>query len=560
VRHRIRNLHLASEQGFSMVEVIIAMFVFAVAVLGLASVAMSSVLSLRHTRDREQSTNAASAVLEEVRGRDFTDIFLDPAAYTGCFEGEPVANDAVNASAGATAVPHVQSRGNDGVVEVTTYVTYAQEDDSSPGSCDASDTEDDIKRVVTVARWVDRDGPREVRQETLITSGGRGLPVPDFDFTPSQATMSIHVNDTLTDPTEEVCARHQLRNLGADDTYDWALMSVDGASSGPFRLSSSVFQSPSGKWNVRALMQYPATTNTTTPPDPATDPTTVVMTDTDGTPPNRPESDLQVAPGASANFWFCYQPKQGTLSVGDQIVARLQVHSRFDPNRYEAISHTVKVTNELPAFYLYDRLDSVAHDRDSNPNVNQTVYPTFTMGPEDGIAGSPDNLGTIDYADRNLSDWDQEVDVDRLPGLRLVRGNAQLGTVAWHEGFLTATTLASNPKLTLYVSTTEALKGQVDPLVPSTHQSQTLQITLSRLDRQERLPGTILKSVAVTYTQDRSGWIRIDPTILLDGPAAFANNEFLRLQVTCASATSASDCHIGYDNGLLPSNLQVGVL
>jgi type II secretory pathway pseudopilin PulG len=81
VSQHTRWWHLIDdEDGLGLIEVMVATFILGVALLALASVGTTSLVSLRVTRDREQATNAASAAIEAARSRDFSGLALAPSS------------------------------------------------------------------------------------------------------------------------------------------------------------------------------------------------------------------------------------------------------------------------------------------------------------------------------------------------------------------------------------------------------------------------------------------------------------------------------------------------
>ncbi|MEX0651804.1 MAG: prepilin-type N-terminal cleavage/methylation domain-containing protein, partial [Actinomycetota bacterium] len=148
------NRRFRLEEGITLVEVIIAMFILSVALLAMASTATSSLISLAGSRDREQATNAASAAIERARALDFTDLVVPatPAvsglptdiqalfSITGdCADAEQIVRDAA-ATGGVTLEEAV---GHNELFTVYTIVTWADE------PCGA--TAGDLKRVVAIA-------------------------------------------------------------------------------------------------------------------------------------------------------------------------------------------------------------------------------------------------------------------------------------------------------------------------------------------------------------------------------------------------------------------------
>jgi len=65
------------QNAFTLVEVLIALVILAIALLALAGVVMSTTMLLSHTIDREQAVNLAVEKLEELEGVDYDTELVD---------------------------------------------------------------------------------------------------------------------------------------------------------------------------------------------------------------------------------------------------------------------------------------------------------------------------------------------------------------------------------------------------------------------------------------------------------------------------------------------------
>jgi prepilin-type N-terminal cleavage/methylation domain-containing protein len=75
---RMLLLRCAKQQkAFTLVEVLIALVILAIALLALAGVVMSTTMLLSHTIDREQAVNLAVGKLEELEGVDYDTELVD---------------------------------------------------------------------------------------------------------------------------------------------------------------------------------------------------------------------------------------------------------------------------------------------------------------------------------------------------------------------------------------------------------------------------------------------------------------------------------------------------
>jgi type II secretory pathway pseudopilin PulG len=560
VSRQARWWHLIDdEEGLGLVEVMVAIFVLGVALLALASVGTNSLVSLRETRDREQATNAASAAIEDARARDFSGLALasgsvnlasiPPAAVpTGsvadCFDGQRVVTDAV-----LNPVPFERVGGR---ITVHTLVTYPE------GSCSAPVT--DVKRVITIASWQNAGDTLFVRQETLVAPAGRGLPVPKFEVRPPESSLSIS-KAHLSGTGAPRCIEHQLRNLGAEDRYDW---DIDQLSSG-LPAAGPGNRLKAGDWYVTGYLEYPAVESRAGEP-----PTEGEMTLAGGVP--RPASDEVIEPGETASFTVCYEPA-GTVDAAtntypDDIVVTVGVRSRFDERQVRTVTHHVSVRDEaVPGrgLYLFDRDDANAHDRRVPRQSGELIYVPYQMGPLAKPTDDPSlvsHLGTIDYSQTSRSNWSTEIGSNNYPGVRLQRPltpptNPEVSstTAVWHHQFLAPEVLLPNATLVLYHAPTNALSGVG---VPTEGQPVTLEIRVDGLHTNER--NVIWGGIAAThsYTHTENGWVKREIPLSLGSEVSFASGRYLRLRVTCA-ATNTQDCNLAYDNVAYPAAIFVQV-
>jgi type II secretory pathway pseudopilin PulG len=579
VSHRARWWRiLEDEEGLGLIEVMAAIFVLAVALMALASVATTSLVSLRISRDREQATNAASAAIESVRSRDFTGIAHDlgavdpsrlpdgalPAGSTAtCFDGEPVVTDAV-----VDPVPFEQTAGNNDAITVHTVVTYED------GDC-TTGARTDLKRVTVVASWQDQGNVRFVQQETLVALVDRGLPVPKFEVRPQEAAAYFS-HAFLSDPAqsdERRCIPHQLRNLGAVDSYDWELAA---ASESPIAQSATHNAYEVGDWRVTAHLEYddpmPAPRGNLPPPDDSWKFRYEAGFD-------RLVSDERVEPGEMALLTICYEPRVPVTSDAGpfppSITTEVVIRSRFDERQARSVFHTVDVINQAApgrALYLFDRDDTTRHDRrypkPTNPNQGTLIYGPSVMGPLAPDGADPslvNNLSSHDYRPE-VANWSTEiVPDDDLAGIRLLRPdtsdrNVSPTTAAWHYQFPSSTDLLRQANLELWVAPVSALDGMP---VPAEGLPMSLEIRLDGLGSNETNVTWTGTTTTYTYTHttnstSNDGWQRQLIPLDLGGNVSFAANRYLRLRVTCAPS-NGEDCNIAYDNVKFASALYVQV-
>lgn len=551
----------AAEDGLGLIELVMAMFIMAVALTALASVVLSSIVSLRDTRDREQATNTATAAIEHLRARDFRDLLHDadtdlttlPADVqtqldvegTQCLAAEPLVTDAVGDPA-----PVHQVGGDQDRFDVYTVITYLDEETSE---CSDGVINRDLKRVVSLARWEDRGEVSWVRQETQIAAADRGLPVPNFRLRPAEQTLVMTSSEA--EGSTRACLPHQLRNLGAADSYEWALTDTNKDGS-PLRASETAYETPGSSDNQHWVLEGYLELDPDDSSVPADD---AIMSDPDGT--GRMHSDVTVPSGEEARFTICYEAASDESEAFDLDIT---VFSRFDGRRTAESVHSVSVTGAPTNLYLLDWNDFEAHDRcvEQGGGCDYEPYPmTHDL---DGGTQSHRRIGTADYTDPAESNWSTEVvSDDDLPGTRLQQGEvgteATISTAAWHYQFAEARTLEPNPVATLWVAPPSGLPATGEALDAPVY--TTLDLRIDGLAKNEK---TVVWDGAGTSTQvevehTSQDWQQIDVELPGSEQVDFSVDEFLRLRVTCLEA-SDEDCNIAYDNTDFPSVLRARLL
>jgi Tfp pilus assembly protein PilV len=566
VRRAVNRWH-QEDEGLGLIEVMIAVFVLSVSLLAIGSVAISSLTALRIARDREHATNAASGAIEAARARDFDELSLattddvstlPPEVRTllgvasGCVQGERPIQDA----ASADPVPLAGTTGTNGAMQIYTVVTWAEQ------SC-ATTTNGELKRVTSLATWRDGGQLHSVRNETLVAPAGRGLPVPNFEVKPPEA--SVEMTPAQADANATRCVEQQLRNLGAADRYEWELVSVDGLSGAPVRSGTTGWRTPNGKWGVEAHFEHPPVDPPRAGAEPSTN--TALMQDLDGN--GLPESDVQVAAGEQATITFCYEP---TAADAGDFTAHIDVVSRFDDRRRERVSHHVSViANAEKAFHLQDRDDTQGHTRRDGGGNADKQYPPYAMNPLN--PGSEDRSQLLAPA---LGHWSTEVTAS-LPGVRLRRellptgSNTsepeQLRTLDYRYqvsaaqqlltgGIACAGQASASGCLVLWTAPPAALGDTSAGALPVTVDLEVKFDIMDDAEKQRIWPSTAAVTTTLSYQHTTAGWERKEIPLNFTTGTTLLTNQRLRVRITCLS-TSQQDCAIAYDTVDTPSNLVV---
>lgn len=564
VATRSRRPHARHEDGLTLVETLIAVFILAVAILALASVAAASILGVRVARDRGHATAAASAVLEQVRSFGFlnaahssADGSLDASAASGDDYLETDGTDLYFDHDGAGPDPReqlvIRDEGDvddwkcepaetcwdverEGEITVRTFVTDYP---------DAATGEPAV-RVTAVATWTDRGDPREVRESTVISRANRGLPVPNFDI---DGEIALEVSDLEAPGTDEYCFTHTFRNLGARDSYHFTVADMSTtAASDALRVTRTVDDGSSVLWTVKVWLgdgatDDPPATNARMVTDPSTSAPDLV---TQQPVENMAEEELQVCfssndidPGDTFDQTF------GTVFA-----------STFDPSVQRTVSYRLIADDFELDLFLHDTNPTTDHARGSCDALNEMN----TNAPTWGTSGG-----------EKAHNYDTDLDPDGHEGIYLGiaadcdddqgadGGEDYVGV--WDHQFLDSTTLGGTATLTIWSGHDDSLR------TGSGRTSKTLKyrVILERVTSGDDATVTHLGEDTMTYVHDTSpDFQEISIPVDFDaGAVDFGSGEFLRVRVLCEDAAPAAgeppadDCHVMYDHADFSSKLLV---
>ena len=166
---------LRGEDGFTLVEILVAIMVLSVGVLGTTRMAIQASSTTADTKAREGATNLAREVVESIVSLPYGS--LDPATVTGELQEKPGLAPAAG-HPGWTVIRRD--------IPYTLAVTGCSVDDPAdglgshdetycPGSSSASsdDSPIDYRRFTVVVSWQRKDGPRTISQTTLVAPRGQ---------------------------------------------------------------------------------------------------------------------------------------------------------------------------------------------------------------------------------------------------------------------------------------------------------------------------------------------------------------------------------------------------
>jgi hypothetical protein len=578
VRDAVRRLRDHDEEGLSLVEIMVAAFVLSVGLLALASVAISSLINLSVSQGRQEATDAASAMIEDLRRTNYAMVALDASdpdvVALGDCDGEY--SEPLVTSNLADALPHRQQFGPRGRITVITTVSWY---DESGVGCNHSDR--NVKRVRVQALWEARGRTFTLEESTLVAPVDRGLPAPDFRFGPPESELDYHLSDI--DSQRERCLPHTLRNLGATDGYEWEVRRVGGGA--PTKSNVAEYWIADGRWTIRAFLEFPLG-------EPAIDPAgqgvpfgqvthhdnmhddLELLVDANGN--QWPETESRLEAGDQARLWVCYRPNgdpdnyavydPDTNPLHSNWTFQVTVRSQFDPNRFEVVEHDVTIVDQFIHLYLFDEFvpengtEPTAEDA-SHPRVrvvqgNNLGLPVLPMGPDVGT--EPATLRTLP----GLPNYD--TDFTALAGMRLKDG-PRIGTtesdwpasrVRFHHQVTPQATFRPSVNLRLFSLAEEVTNGSM------TEATLQYQVRLEKLRRNETSFPTpvILLDQMVEVTHTEAGWLDQSFNLTANGSADFMveNDRYLRLDITCLP-TSAATCHIAFDHVDFPSWLRLQV-
>lgn len=354
------------------------MFVLAVGVLALVSVATGSLSSLSRSEARQDAYTAATRSIELIRTYEWNQVALDPdeglvADLLGGFDpiegtvSDPGASN-TDAEVVVTSVnglvagmPH---QFDDGRLNLRTVVTSYFDDPDNPDA--------EQRRITVVVEFTEGGRTEVVRQSTLVTRANWGIGQPQFSVSP----ISVRI---LVERHRETCIDHEVTNLGQQDRYRF---DVPGTTLLPGGFGHIVFREIHIDDGSEKASWLPALT-----PDQYTD--HYVTSDT----------------LSEARFiaQFCYT-LDGDASADNPLVdGPLAIVPESVPDRFQTLLHTVELEEERT---LYLRSGG------ANSWTTSTVYEFMTDPSE------------VD----SLADFDG----DGLDGLTLPIGS---GTARWAVTF-----------------------------------------------------------------------------------------------------------------------------
>jgi len=262
-------LRRRDERGFTLVEVLAAMLVLLVGLLGTVKLIDAANATSVKTRARENANNLAREVMESARVIDYDS--LTGAAVKGALQAQPQLADSTAGTPAWTI-----ERGNRTFTLTVTACTYDDAKDSvtpthdgsfcsnTPVVTPATDTNgDDFRRVDVTISWPLAGSTAQVRQTALIInpSGGLGPRIVSFAPVASTTNPSVTIAPsciTINAPNVKItCGNDALWTATSSFASSLHWNADDGASEG------DATEATTGTvWNVR----WPLGSDPATPP------------------------------------------------------------------------------------------------------------------------------------------------------------------------------------------------------------------------------------------------------------------------------------------------------
>src|SRR5829696_1916922 len=222
-----------SEQGFTLVEVMVAATLLVVGVLGVLSMLDGANKASARTKAREGGVNLAREAIEAARAVPFPDVTpsrleTEIAAQPGLADSSSDAGwNVTRRGITYTLVPTVCSV-DDGTVATDGYGNHAGgsfcADSATQGTLDSNP--EDYKRVAVNVTWKDGSQTRTARQQGVINNPGSA-------FAPAVKTLtSTPAGPTITNPSVASIAFAATTSSRAED-FQWALDGVTQGSAAP---------------------------------------------------------------------------------------------------------------------------------------------------------------------------------------------------------------------------------------------------------------------------------------------------------------------------------------
>ncbi len=310
------------EDGISLVEVLIAIFVLAVGIMALISVATASMSSLSRSEARQDAYTAASRSIEMLRSYRWDEVAHPSNPFTPSSDtfdpdngtidtpgsGENVVVDANGLVAGE---PHTFDDGRLNVLTIVTRLPAGGEEGA------------ERRRITVLVEFGTGERAETVRQSTVVTEATWGIAQPTFAVSPINAVLAVERG-------HEDCITHTVTNQGSTDRYRFQLP-LNTNIPGFEPVTSVEIIEPDDTTYTLAIDAAPFTHYTEFYGPPGDD-------------PGEPDFD-------SFSVRICYEALPSSAEGFTDV--ELLVESENNPDRSQQLLHTVDIEEER-TYWLYD--------------------------------------------------------------------------------------------------------------------------------------------------------------------------------------------------------------
>lgn len=204
---------LVHDDGLSLVEILVALFLLALVLMGLASTMTASLASITRDEQRVRATQLANQLLEDLRVVPWDDLgfYAGDGGYQAVFDGaDTVTLTGVRPSGSRAPLPGPRTVTRDGV-QYTTMLNAVWYDESGDGQAPSDPDPHDAKRTHVTIAWTDRSGAvrsfdsEAIRVPTVAeVPAPSGTPSPSPTASPSPSpspTTGMQISDYTISPT-----------------------------------------------------------------------------------------------------------------------------------------------------------------------------------------------------------------------------------------------------------------------------------------------------------------------------------------------------------------------
>jgi len=217
---------LAHEDGISLVEMMIAMLIIAVAFAAMASATITSLTAINSDEQLVRATALANEMTEHLHGSEWEETGFYAADFAPA--SPPAGTVLLSGGRAASALPCEQivpplpscTVTRDGVTyDASTEISWVDDASDGTGGSDQDSNTRDYKRFVTTLDWQSRRGSRQMRFEALRAPNARERPAGAFTvlFTtlePDQVDL-----DPANDTNVQQIAFEAMTSLEATTVY-----------------------------------------------------------------------------------------------------------------------------------------------------------------------------------------------------------------------------------------------------------------------------------------------------------------------------------------------------